>query len=266
MGQQVAQLQHGIVEVVAKDRLAQMLHEDAPDGRAVVEDAAVVAGAGPELVALFRVVDQRAEEGRLQRLGVLLEARDQVLGDELRRLLGQEHIAVDEVEHLDRDVLEALAAHQDDDGHFQPALAHQVDERGRLALQPLLAPIDDHAADGRVGLHGDLGVVDAPGPHHLEAHAVDRRDDLRDAVAFEVVGVEVRRGKQEGEALEIVHVWSPRPARSSGRPGGRQHACDRFVTVDGGRLPWRSDCIARGVVMHWPPQRPGRRRRTCGER
>ena len=109
MGQEVAELEDRIVEIVAKDRLAQMLDEDAADRAAAVEDAAVVARAGPQLIALLLVVDERAEERRLQRVGILLEARDEVAGDEFRRLLGQEHVAVDEVEHLDRNVLEALA-------------------------------------------------------------------------------------------------------------------------------------------------------------
>ena len=108
VGEKVAQLQNRIVEVVAEDRLAQMLDEDAPNRRAVVEDAAVVAGTGPELVAFFGIVDQRAEERRFQRLGVLLEPRHEVLGDELGRLLGEEHIAVDEIEHFDGNVLETL--------------------------------------------------------------------------------------------------------------------------------------------------------------
>ena len=93
--QQVAEIEHGIVEVVAEHRLAQMLDEDPADRAPVVEDAAIVTGAGPELVAFLGIVDQRAEERRLQRLGILLEAAHQVLGDELRRLLGEEDVAVD---------------------------------------------------------------------------------------------------------------------------------------------------------------------------
>ena len=230
MGQQVAEFEHGIVEIVAEDRLAQMLHEDAADRRAVVEDAAVVAGAGPELVALLGVIDQRAEERRLQRLGVLLQARDEVLGDEFRRLLGEEHIAVDEVEHLDRNVLEPLAAHENDDRHFEAAFAHQIDERGGLAFEPLLAPVDHHAADRGVGLHGDLRVVDAAGAHDLEAHALDRLDDLRDAIAFEIVGVEVGRREQEGESLEIVHVEDSASAALGDAAGADNMHATEFVT------------------------------------
>ena len=108
MDQEIAEFEHGIVEVVAEHRFAEMLDEDAADRAAIVEDAAIVPGAGPELVAALGIVDQRAEERRLQRLGILLEPAHQVLGDEFRRLLGEEDVAVDIIEHLDRDVLNRL--------------------------------------------------------------------------------------------------------------------------------------------------------------
>src|SRR5580692_4330625 len=69
VGKEVAELGDRVVEVVAEDRLAQMLHEDAADRAAAVEDAAVVPGTGPELVALLGIVHQRAEERRLYCLG-----------------------------------------------------------------------------------------------------------------------------------------------------------------------------------------------------
>ena len=116
------------------------------------------------------------------------------------------------VEHLDRNVLEALAADQDDDRHVEAASAHQIDQRSGLALDALLAPVDDHAADRGVGLDGDLRVLDPPRLDHLEAHALDGRDDLVDPEALEIVGVEHRRRKQEGEALEEVHGLSSRAA------------------------------------------------------
>jgi hypothetical protein len=47
-------------------------------------------------------------------------------------------------EDLDRHVFEPLAAHQQDDRHFKTAPAHDIDERGGLALEP---PIDYEAAD-----------------------------------------------------------------------------------------------------------------------
>jgi hypothetical protein len=214
--QQVAQLEHRVVEVVAEHRFAQVLDEDATDRAAIVEHAAIVAGTGPELVAFLGIVDQGAEERRLQRLGILLQPADEVPGDELGRLLGEEDVAVDVVHHLDRDVLEPLAAYQDDDRQLQPALAHQVDQRRGLALQPLLAPVDHHAADGAVGLHGDLGILDAPRAHHLEAQPLDGARDLVEAMAFEVVGVERGCGDQDGEASEEVHEV---PSLERGPPG-----------------------------------------------
>ena len=214
VGQEIAEFEDRIVEVVAKDRFAQMLDEDAPDRAAAIEDAAVVARTGPQLIAFFLVVDERAEERRLQRIGVLLEARDQVPGDEFGRLLGQEHIAVDEVEHFDRNVLEALAPHQNDDRHVEAALAHQVDERSGLPLDALLAPVDDHAADRGVGLHRDLGVLETPRLDDLESHPLDRGYDLVDPEALEIVGVEHRRREQKGQALGKVHrSWSRRLSR-----------------------------------------------------
>ena len=79
-----------------------MLDEYPSDRTAAVEHAAIVSGARPKLVSLFGIVDELTEERCLQGLGILLQPADQVFGDEGRRLLRQEDVAVDEVEHLDR--------------------------------------------------------------------------------------------------------------------------------------------------------------------
>ena len=63
----------------------------------------------------------------------------------------------------------------------------------------------DHAADGGIGLHRHLGILDAPRPDHLEAEPLDGDGDLVEPVAFEDLGVERRRAEQEGEAPEEVH-------------------------------------------------------------
>src|SRR3984885_15050407 len=78
-----------------------MFHEHPADRTAAVKHAAIVARAGPQLVALLGIVDERAEERGLQGLGILLEPADQVFGDEGRCFLGQEDITVDEIEYLD---------------------------------------------------------------------------------------------------------------------------------------------------------------------
>ena len=162
-------------------------------------------GAGPQLVAALGIVDQRAEERRLQGLGVLLEPAHQIGGDELRRLLGEEDVAVDVVEHLDRDVLEPLAAHQQHDRHFEAAPAHQVDQRRGLAFEALLAPVDHHAADRGIGLHRDLGILDPPRPHHLEALLLDGDDDLPEPHPLEVLGLERRRADEKREPPVEIH-------------------------------------------------------------
>ena len=96
-------------------------HEDPADRAACIEDAAIMAGAGPKLVALLGIIHQRAEERRFQRLGVVPQMADQVAADEIGRFLGQEHIAVDLVQHLDRNLLQPLTAHQHEDRQFQAA-------------------------------------------------------------------------------------------------------------------------------------------------
>ena len=186
VGEEVAELDDGVVEVVAEDGRAQVLDEDAADGAAAVEYAAIVAGAGPELVALLGEVHQRSEERRFQRGGVVAQARREVAGDELRRLLGQEHRAVDLVQHLDRDILQARAAEQDEHGQLEPPAADEVDEASRLAEQAALAPVHQHAADGGVGLDGELRVVRAAGDDDREAQALDLADDLLEAEPVEV--------------------------------------------------------------------------------
>ncbi len=206
MGQKIAQLQNRIVEIVAEHRVAQMLDEDAPQRRAVIEDAAIMAGAGPELVAFLGVIDEGAEERRLQRLAELLDAADQVLGDEFGGFLGQEDIAVDVIQHLDRNVFQALAAHQHDDRHFETAPAHQVDQGGCfMPRRGALAPIDQHASDGGVGLDGYFGVSHAPGTHHLEAELAHFGDDLLDAHALQIIGVEGRGIDQNGQSPGKIH-------------------------------------------------------------
>ena len=169
-----------------------MLHEDAANWATAVENTAIVTRTGPQLVPFFGIINERAEKRRLQGFSILLQPADQILGDEFRRFLGEKHIAVDEVENLHGNVLEALAAHQYNDGHIEAALAHQIYQCRRLSLKTLLAPIHYYAADRGVGLHGNFRVLQATRLHHLEAHALDRRDDLLNAHAFEILSVEGR--------------------------------------------------------------------------
>jgi len=65
----------------------------------------------------------------------------------------------------------------------------------------------------------------ACGANDLEAGALDLLDDLVEADAFEIVGVEHRCGEQEVEALEIVHVRS-----ECARPTGLDTFDDSWMT------------------------------------
>ena len=236
--QQVAHLDHRVVDVVAEDRGAEVFHEDAADRAAVVEDAAIVAGTGPELVALLGVVDQRPEERRLEGGRVVAQAADQVAGDELRRLLGQEDGAVGVVEHLDRDVLEPLAAQQDQDRHLQPSPADQRDQAGGLAEHAALAPVHHHAADRGIGADREFGVLGAAGDEHGEAEAPGLGHDLLQPQPVEVAVVERGRADQELEAALVFH-GRPRTLRrarySNPRAASAAAALPEFGDVlDGG--------------------------------
>ena len=212
--QQVAKLQHRIVEIVAENGFAEMFDENPADRTAVVEHAAIVAGAGPELVAFLGIIDQFAKKRRFQRFGELLQAADEVFGDEFRRFLGQEDIAIDIVEHVDRQILEALAPHQQDDRHFQAAFADIGDEGGGLAVEALLAPVDHHAAYRRIGLDRQFGVFDPARLDHLKTGFFHRADNLMQAQAFQLVGIEGRGVEQECESTKIIHAW-PRQEKTA---------------------------------------------------
>ena len=74
-----------------------------------------------------------------------------------------------------------------------------------LPSMPFLPPVDDHAADRGVGLHGDLGVLEAPRLDDLEPHPLDGGYDLVDPQALEVIGVEHWRREEKGQTLGKVH-------------------------------------------------------------
>ncbi len=209
MREQVAKLKNRIVEVIAEHRLAKVFDENPPDRAAAIEDAAVMARAGPELVAFLGVIDERTEEGRLQCCRILLQATDQVARNELRRLLREENVAVDKIKHLDRDVFEALAADEDHDRHLEAAAAHQIDQRRRLSFEPALAPVDHHAADRGVGLDCHLGILNAPRLNDLEPVILYGCDDSLKARTFEVVGVEAGYADQKSETSEEIHRHAP---------------------------------------------------------
>ena len=207
MDEEVAHFEDGIIDVVAEHGLAEMFDEDAPDGRAVVEDAAVMAGAGPELVALFGVVDEGAEERGFEGFGVLAEFADQVLGDEFGGFFGEEDVAGHTAEHFDGDFFQLVFAHQHEDRHVHAAVAHQRDQRGHLALPAALAPVDEHAAHGAVRADGEFRVVHVAGFLDFEAEFLDFLDDFLDADSLQVLGVEAGGADEKVESPFVFHAW-----------------------------------------------------------
>src|SRR4051812_48462398 len=83
-------------------------------------------------------------------------------------------------------------------GISRPRLRIMLMSAAALATEAALAPVTHHPADGGVRLHADRRILDAPRPHRLEAPPLDRRHDLLDAHAFEIVRIEVRRAHQHG--------------------------------------------------------------------
>jgi hypothetical protein len=75
---------------------------------------------------------------------------------------------------------------------------------------------------GGIGLRRDLGILDPPRPHHLEAELLDRDSDLPKPQPFQVLGVKCRRTYKKRE------VWA-----LSGGPFPTAAAC----------RSWRSLCM-----------------------
>jgi hypothetical protein len=91
---------------------------------------------------------------------------------------------------------------------------------GGLAFEALLAPVHHHAADGGIGPHRDLGVLDPPRPHHLETELLDGDGDLPEPQPFEVLRIECRRADKKREAPKEIHAPAFRaPTSTSATPG-----------------------------------------------
>src|SRR4029453_11935820 len=120
-------------------------------------DSARMSGAVPGIRAVLRVVDQRAEKGRRQRVEVGLGLADDVPRDELRRVL--EH--VDEAVQLTQDVVRDVLR--------RAGLAIEVDRDLRV-LEADLADEVAQVDDRRI----DLGTA-------REFLVIDRQDERRSA-------------------------------------------------------------------------------------
>ena len=104
MIEQLSELVDRIADVGAQHVLAEELMEHLADRAFEERDAARVAGTVPRVGAILRIVDERAEEGRRERVEVRLHLTDDVPGDELRRVLEHVDEAVELAQHVVRDM------------------------------------------------------------------------------------------------------------------------------------------------------------------
>lgn len=183
-----------------------MLNKDAADWTATIKDPAVVSRARPQLVALFRIVYQGAEEGCLQRFCILRQTTDEVSCNKLGRLLGKEDVAIDKIEYLHGHVFEPLVAHEQDDRHLETPATHQIDQRSSLAFETFFPPINHQATDSGIGLHGDFSVFNSGRPDDLKTEPLDRGNNLLETQSLEIFGIKRRGGEQKGKPLGKVHL------------------------------------------------------------
>ncbi|KAG0928191.1 hypothetical protein G6F31_017795 [Rhizopus arrhizus] len=99
--QQLAKFLHRVADIGAQHVFAKELVEDLADRAFQEGDAARVAGAMPGIRTVFRVVEQRFQEGRLDAVQIIPGFTDEVARDELGRVL--EH--VDDAVQLAQDVI-----------------------------------------------------------------------------------------------------------------------------------------------------------------
>ena len=99
VNQQIAELDVGVAQIVAKDLLAEVLEEELAGRGFAVELPALMPGAGERHLCFGVVGHEPAEERRQQAHAVRDDARDDLLRVERRRLLAEVDVAVDFARH-----------------------------------------------------------------------------------------------------------------------------------------------------------------------
>ena len=139
--QEIAEVDVGVAEVVAKDALAEILEEDLPGGRLAIELAALVARAVEGDVRLAVIGHQPAEEGRQQGLAVIDQARDDLLGVEGWGLLPEIDVTVHLADHLgDVDVGDAAGIGERPERGAETQPPDRTHELARLLEPAVLRP------------------------------------------------------------------------------------------------------------------------------
>jgi hypothetical protein len=153
-------------------------------------------------------VHQRLEEGRRQRVQVVVGLAQDVARHELRRVLEHVNEAVQLLQDVVGDVLRGARLAEQEDGDVRVAPARLDDELlqllDRRALLALLADLlvvdgDDEGRGPRrlVGHHGDVDVGEAA--HHLDALVLDGLGQRADAETTGGLGLPVFVDDDHGE-------------------------------------------------------------------
>ena len=157
VNQQVAELDVGVAQVVAKDLLAEVLEEELAGRRLAVELPALMPGARERDLGLGVVGHEPAEERRQQAHAVGDEARDDLLRVERGRLLAEIDVAVDLARHSEHGRVGDLArVRERPERRLEADAAHALRQRAR-GLTLLAVDGRDVGADLRI--LGDVAVV-----------------------------------------------------------------------------------------------------------
>jgi hypothetical protein len=224
--QQVAELDHRVVEVGAEDGLAQVLVEHVPDRALAVEHAAVVAGARPYLVAGLGELDDAPEERGLELLDVLLEVPVDVLGHEVRRVL----LRIDQAAHHAGQqpmvmLLEIVGRYHEEHRDVQADVIERLHDPLPVdAVAALPAPLEQQAADRGVVAQADDGVMGGADEVGAQVMAVAKAsEDALERVVQRSGALDARVDHQDREHVLVRHDLPPQPLPSVGRcAGGRQ--------------------------------------------
>ena len=224
---QLPQLLHGVAHVGAQHVFAIELVVHLPDGAFQEGDAARVPGAVPGVGAVFGVVQQRAEKGRLDAFQIRLGFAEDMARDEVGRVLKHVDEAVQLAQHVVGHMLAGFGFAVQVDGHVGVLAAHflyevaQVQHGGRevgAGAELLIINGEDEGAGAALLLRELRQVAVAGGADHLKALILNGLRQGADAQAGAVFGVVVFINDDDGKAeFHGVRLWQKTPARAARR-------------------------------------------------
>ncbi len=207
--EQLAEFVHRIADVRPQHVLAEELVEHLPDRALQESHSARVARAVPRVRTVLRVVDQRTEKRRRQRVEVGARLAHDVARDELRGVLEHVDETVQFAQHLVRQVLRRarFAVQEDRDVRVATAdLAHERCQLGDGLLvaiavgQFLVVHRQDESRRAALLLREARHIAEAGDAERLDAFGLDRLRQRADAEAARILGTKVLVDDHNGEA------------------------------------------------------------------